>query len=323
MAGHVYANGRSIVHAGDGLMMVAATPDVCKTPTPGGPPAPVPYPNIARTADLAGGTRKVTICGKSVAIEGAKLRLSTGDEAGSVGGVFSGKIKGAMSWGSCSPNVRFEGKGVIRFFEPTLHNGNGSNDDGLSAGANYLVAPDDKQTECLHCGLPWEKHEFPEITADADPYIEAQGKYCKSDAHLIGGLQVSDRKGGVRIFVDRAGGQGGILDAGSIFNFATGQRIEVPDRLSAMRRQANVNPVGNCVEQRTLHRAWLDFDRKFPFDRALRLGVGRQVDPHNGNWNKPQWTAKKFKKGQQFARPCLTCREIMMAMLCRNPPRKK
>jgi len=33
----VFANGRSIVHKGDGPTNTSAPPDVCKTPTPGGP----------------------------------------------------------------------------------------------------------------------------------------------------------------------------------------------------------------------------------------------------------------------------------------------
>ncbi|KIG15064.1 hypothetical protein DB30_06096 [Enhygromyxa salina] len=52
--------------------------------------------------------------------------------------MLSGKIKDALSWGSCSPDVRFEGKGVLRFFDATLHNGNGSDDNGISAGGYYM-----------------------------------------------------------------------------------------------------------------------------------------------------------------------------------------
>lgn len=316
----VYANGRSLVHAGDRLKMVAATPDVCKTPTPGGPPTPVPYPNIAKTSDLAGGTRKVTIAGNSVAVEGAKLRVSVGDEGGTAGGgVFSAKTKGAMSWGSCSVNVRFEGKGVVRFFEPTLHNGNGSNDDGLCAGENYVVAPGEQDTPCLHCGLAWDQHKFPEMQADPQVYVEAQGAFHRhKGVHLIGGLGVSDGKGKVLSFVARAGGAGA-LSAATVFNFATGKLIESsPKTLKKMVSGKDRNPIGNCAEQRSLNQAWLAHDRNFPFDRLLMLAVGPKIDPHNRNWNKPTWTASKFKKGKNFARPCLTCREVMMAMLCRN-----
>ena len=33
-------------------------PDVCKTPSPGGP-IPIPYPNIAKSSDTSQGTKKV------------------------------------------------------------------------------------------------------------------------------------------------------------------------------------------------------------------------------------------------------------------------
>jgi uncharacterized Zn-binding protein involved in type VI secretion len=85
----VYANKRRIIHAGDGQTFVAASPDVCKTPSPSGS-MPVPYPNSARSRDLTGGSRKVTIAGHPVAIEGAKIRASTRDEAGSAGGCRGG-----------------------------------------------------------------------------------------------------------------------------------------------------------------------------------------------------------------------------------------
>lgn len=126
----VYANDRSILHAGDGLSQASAPPDVCKTPSPSGP-TPMPYPNVARDQDLAKGTKRVVIAGKSVAIAGSNLRTSTGDEAGTAGGgMFSSKTKGKVTWLGGSPNVLFEGKKVIRFGDTALHNGNASNAGG-------------------------------------------------------------------------------------------------------------------------------------------------------------------------------------------------
>ena len=40
-----FANSRGIAHKGSGGMSMVF-PDVCKTPSPGGP-VPIPYPNIA------------------------------------------------------------------------------------------------------------------------------------------------------------------------------------------------------------------------------------------------------------------------------------
>ena len=315
MASHVYANGRSIVHAGDGQTVSAGAPDVCKTPGPSGP-TPVPYPNVARTTDLAQGTRKVKIEGHAVAIEGAKLRTSTGDEAGSVGGLISGKTKGALSWGAASPTVRFEGKGVVRFLDPTLHNGNGSNDNGLSSGDNYVMAAGDTDRNCLHCGRPFEDHDFEPLVADPDAYISAQESYLKNEGvHLIGGLH------GPGGFVATAAA-GGNDKLTKIFNFKTGREIDLTKLPDGFDRGPDRNLVGNCAEQKLLTQLWEASERSFPFGQALALGVGPRVAPHNNDWNKPKWKKKKFKKGEQFAAPCNTCREIIMAMLCQHPPKK-
>jgi len=125
----VFVNFRSVVHKGDGLVNVSSTPDVCKTPGPSGP-VPVPYPNIAKDADLTSGTTSVEVLGNSAAIEGACLALSTGDEAGTAGGVISNINLGKMTWLGCSLDVQFEGKGVIRFADVCLHNGNTPNAGG-------------------------------------------------------------------------------------------------------------------------------------------------------------------------------------------------
>ncbi|MBA3684147.1 MAG: DUF4150 domain-containing protein [Planctomycetes bacterium] len=91
---------------------VLAFPDVCKTPSPGGP-IPVPYPNVARSADLADGSTTVTIDGAPVCLKGSKLATSTGDEPGSVGGVVSGTVKGKATPVTWSSNVFIEGQAVV------------------------------------------------------------------------------------------------------------------------------------------------------------------------------------------------------------------
>ncbi len=121
----VYANARLILSEGDALQQVCAAPDVCKTPTPTGP-VPIPYVNIAQDGDLAGGSRDVLIAGSPGALARSTLATSSGDEAGSAGGVVSGTVKGAMRWASFSPDVLIEGAGVVRFLDVTLHNGSGA-----------------------------------------------------------------------------------------------------------------------------------------------------------------------------------------------------
>lgn len=116
----VGVNFLSVVHKSSGGVTIAF-PDVCKTPTPAGP-VPIPYPNIAKSSDTAKGTKKVKCDGNPVCVKDSNFSMSTGDEAGSVGGVVSGKIKGKAEFVMFSFDVKFEGKNVCRAFDIMLHN---------------------------------------------------------------------------------------------------------------------------------------------------------------------------------------------------------
>src|SRR4051794_24712236 len=85
----VFANSRGIAHKGSGGMSMAF-PDVCNTPAPPAPPIPIPYPNIAQASDTSGGPTSVTTDGEMPMVKGAKYSKSSGDEAGTIGGVVSG-----------------------------------------------------------------------------------------------------------------------------------------------------------------------------------------------------------------------------------------
>ena len=163
----VFANGRSIVHAGDGQINIAAPPDVCKTPSPGGP-VPVPYVNIAKSSDLADGTKKVKIEGKSVGLESSNLSTSTGDEPGSVGGLISSKTKGKLTWGTKSLDVKFEGKSVVRFMDVVQHNGNTFNTAFIENGRTGWAYGDDFEGPCAICAEPAEKHRIYETANTAE-----------------------------------------------------------------------------------------------------------------------------------------------------------
>jgi hypothetical protein len=52
----------------------------------------------------------------------AKYMMSTGDEAGSAGGVMSGKVKGTCEFMLYSFDVKFEGKNACRLADPLFHN---------------------------------------------------------------------------------------------------------------------------------------------------------------------------------------------------------
>jgi hypothetical protein len=117
----VGANSLSVVHKDSGGV-TQAFPDVCKTPTPGGP-VPIPYPNIAMSSDTAQGSKKVKCDGNPICLENSNFKMSTGDEAGSAGGgVASNKIKGKAEFVNFSFDVKVEGKGVARAFDLMLHN---------------------------------------------------------------------------------------------------------------------------------------------------------------------------------------------------------
>lgn len=89
----VGVNNLSVVHASSNGVTVAF-PDVCKTPAPPAPPIPIPYPNIAKSSDTAQGAKTVKCDGNPVCVKDSNFMMSTGDEAGSLMGVASNKVKG-------------------------------------------------------------------------------------------------------------------------------------------------------------------------------------------------------------------------------------
>jgi len=115
-----------------------AFPDVCKTPTPAGP-VPIPYPNIAMLNQASGGTcsSKVKIVGNKAVTQDTEITMSSGDEAGSVGGVVSNKIKGPAKFTQGSGKVKIEGKGAA--YLGAMVGQNDSSNSNMPAG--HQVAP--------------------------------------------------------------------------------------------------------------------------------------------------------------------------------------
>ena len=76
----VGVNQLSVVHkSSDGVTI--AFPDVCKTPAPGGP-VPIPYPNVAKSADTAKGSRQTKVSPlDSKADKPRQPRLSSAENA--------------------------------------------------------------------------------------------------------------------------------------------------------------------------------------------------------------------------------------------------
>lgn len=115
-------NGLSAVHQGSGGMASSQPPDVCLTPSPSGPPTPVPYPNLAMSSDLVGGTTTISVDGMPVAIQGSMFVKSSGDEAGVGGGVVSGTFMMEAKFISYSPTVTMDGMPVCRLTDKMLMN---------------------------------------------------------------------------------------------------------------------------------------------------------------------------------------------------------
>ncbi|MCO8121110.1 DUF4150 domain-containing protein [Stieleria sp. TO1_6] len=113
-------NIQGFAHKGSGGMSIVF-PDVCKTPTPGGP-VPIPYPNLGKSSDTSQGTKKVKADGQMIMNKGAKYMMSTGDEPGTAGGVLSSTFKQNCEFLMYSFNVMVEGKNVCRMGDPLWHN---------------------------------------------------------------------------------------------------------------------------------------------------------------------------------------------------------
>jgi len=125
MAVTIKVNGAnlSLVHKGSGGIVKSTLPDVCKTPSPGGP-VPIPYPVIiSLSADLKDGTKTVKVDGGNpAAVKGSQLSCCTGDEPGTAGGVKSGTQLKEATWLSYSFDVMMEGRNACRLSDKLLMN---------------------------------------------------------------------------------------------------------------------------------------------------------------------------------------------------------
>ncbi|MFN0113196.1 MAG: PAAR-like domain-containing protein [Paracoccaceae bacterium] len=119
----VNVNDMSLSHKASMGIAMATVPDVCKTPAPPAPPVPIPYPNIAQSSTLSGGTTTVKADGGQMcANQPSKYDMSNGDEAGVLGGVVSGVNMKAAEWILFSFNVDLEGKGACRLSDKMTNN---------------------------------------------------------------------------------------------------------------------------------------------------------------------------------------------------------
>lgn len=130
MGATVVVNGQTVVHKDSGG--VVTTTDVCKTPM-GKAVVPIPYVNVARSVDVANGSATVSVDSNPIMLKDSVFSRSSGDEAGSVGGVVSGVTGGKARFVNFSNNVFVEGRPVCRRLDPMISN--------LSSSGNTPPAP--------------------------------------------------------------------------------------------------------------------------------------------------------------------------------------
>lgn len=137
MPSTVTVNNLTVVHkTSNGISQ--AFPDVCKTPAPPSPsPVPIPYPNIAMSMHAADTASTVKADGNPIMLSTSKYATSTGDEAGTLLGVVSNKIKGTAYPQMWSMDVKADGKNVFRQLDIMLQNGS-------SPPPNTPVAPNNQ-----------------------------------------------------------------------------------------------------------------------------------------------------------------------------------
>lgn len=102
-------------------------PDVCQVPAPPAPPIPTPFPNTAQLASATKTCAKVKIENQDVVVETSEIPTSSGDEAGTLGGVVSGTFAQKVVFRRSSSKVKAEGKGLVFQSATSAHNGSNAN----------------------------------------------------------------------------------------------------------------------------------------------------------------------------------------------------
>jgi len=146
----VKCNGKtnSIVHKMSSGMSRATLPDVCKTPSPGGP-VPVPYPNISQSIMLSKGTTTVKTDKMMAAIKGSEFSLSNGDNAGVAGGVKSSTFMKESTWITYAFTVKLDGKNACRLSDKKFQNH--QNTVNLGGTQNPKVSVEDFEEYLKKC----------------------------------------------------------------------------------------------------------------------------------------------------------------------------
>jgi len=156
-----------VVHKGSLHLAKNTAPDVCKTPSPGGP-VPIPYPVIiSLSSDLANGTTTVKADGGNmIAVKGCEYAMCTGDEAGTAGGVVSNTFKKEAKFILFSFDVKMDGKNACRLGDKmTMNHQNTVCMMGTTPTA-VVVTPAEKALQKMVCDCDKKKRKPGESCRD-------------------------------------------------------------------------------------------------------------------------------------------------------------
>lgn len=175
----------SLAHKGSNGTSIATIPDVCKTPSPGGP-VPIPYPNISQSATLDKGTSTVKADGgMMIAVKGSEFSLSNGDNAGVAGGVKSSTFMKESTWILYSFDVKMEGKNVCRLTDKKFQNHENTVD--LAGLFQFPVLVKQENPECTVCcaiiccdEAKYEKKKHKPVPAKNGRTISGAEQDCRS-----------------------------------------------------------------------------------------------------------------------------------------------
>ena len=181
MGATTIVNFMTVVHKSSGGM-VSFMPDVCKTPAPPAPPVPIPYPNIAKSQDTDKGSKKVKVDGNPIMLKGSVFSQSTGDEAGSIGGIVSNVTKGKAEFINYSFDVKVEGKNVSRLGDMMLGNkGSAPNTPPMAEIQPPAVVPPVTDDDIEH--KP-DKINIKVVDRKGDPVKDTKYKLKKPDGTI-------------------------------------------------------------------------------------------------------------------------------------------
>lgn len=130
--------GQPITTQSEGICF--AFPDVCLTPAPPSPDVPIPYPNMGQLSAAKNVAESVFAGGSKVITSNSQIDTTTGDEAGTSGGVAApGNVGKEVKFVTFSQSVFAEGNNVVRMFDTTTQNGGNAVGQVLGGVPNILV----------------------------------------------------------------------------------------------------------------------------------------------------------------------------------------